>query len=348
MNEMHAPICAFALKDSDRKSLCRSSSGGAFAVFARACLAQGGIVYGASMHKDGIVRQTRVENLRDLALLQGSKYVRSEIEGSFSDCIDDLHAGKEVLYSGLPCQISALRAVVNRSGLTDEEKRHLLCVDLICHGAPEQKVFTAYLSWLSGKMHADDGIDSFLFRTKEYGWGASFYRYSYEKDGVSKSCSGSAGDDPYCFAFSRGVINHPGCYKCPFARKERIGDITIGDYWGIRRKMPDFYDSMGVSAVLVNSREGRDFFFDRCASQCDWRESTFEDIAEFQVNLSGPTNRTDSDRQIYRDVIESINAGDYTTAFEKLLPIDNSRSAKIRRLLPRSVLRLLYGLKNGR
>lgn len=52
----------------------------------------------------------------------------------------------------------------------------------------------------------------------------------------------------------------PSCYSCPYKDINHPGDITIADYWGIDNAAPGFNDDKGVSLVLINSDEGKNFF----------------------------------------------------------------------------------------
>jgi len=47
------------------------------------------------------------------------------------------------------------------------------------------------------------------------------------------------------------------CYHCPFARLERTGDITIADYWGVKKLHPEFPNiSKGMSLFVSNTEKG--------------------------------------------------------------------------------------------
>lgn len=35
------------------------------------------------------------------------------------------------------------------------------------------------------------------------------------------------------------------CYKCPFAQEKRVGDLTIGDYWGVEKFSPEVMEENG-------------------------------------------------------------------------------------------------------
>ncbi len=40
--------------------------------------------------------------------------------------------------------------------------------------------------------------------------------------------------------FLDGDIYRENCYQCPYAKRERTGDFTIGDYWGIEKSTQNF------------------------------------------------------------------------------------------------------------
>ena len=47
------------------------------------------------------------------------------------------------------------------------------------------------------------------------------------------------------------------CYECLWKGSRRASDLTVADFWGIDRVLPQMNDNRGVSAVLVNSEKGR-------------------------------------------------------------------------------------------
>lgn len=63
--------------------------------------------------------------------------------------------------------------------------------------------------------------------------------------------------DPYYNAFLGCKTYRESCYYCKFANKNRVGDITLADYWGIQKFHPEFFDENGVSLVLVNTEKGK-------------------------------------------------------------------------------------------
>lgn len=341
---LKAPLRAIALRNLDNSSLSLSASGGAFPVLARAVIEQGGVVFGASLLEDGKVKHVCAQTLDELIPIQGSKYVCSDVANTFSTCAEFLQSGVKVLYSGTPCQIAGLRANLARRFGGEAGFDGLICVDLICHGTPKQTLFQSYLKWLAAKHSADDGIHGYEFRNKRMGWGL-YYCYHYYRAGKKYEVLGQAGDDPYYSAFAKGIIYRKCCYRCPFARIERIGDFTIGDYWGLEKYHPDFFDTRGVSAVLINSAKADDFFMTLCSEKCAWIETRVENIVAQNGNLTGPTKRSEEQAKLANDVEKAVAAGDYEKAFGQLLKPHLSVKAKVRRALPWRVVRALHALR---
>lgn len=342
---LHEQRRAFAFTDGDRKSLERSASGGAFAALARQVLREGGIVFGAAAEDDGLVHQISIRSAEELSRLQGSKYAWSRPEGTFTECIGYLKEGRTVLYTGTPCQIAGVRSCVEKSELTEEQKGNLVTCDLICHGTPRTELYQAYIAWLSKRHDADNGIHSYRFRTKEYGWGLYYYYY-YFRNGTKHEVRGGAGDDPYYFAFSRAAIYRHACYQCRYARRERTGDLTLGDYWGVRKNTPEAYDPQGVSAVIVNTHKGEDLLL-KAAVGCSITEVPYEKISEQQTNLNRPSRRSMEDEEIAKQIELRLKSGDTDDIFDRLLPIDQGRNARLRRMLPPFLLKIIYRLRSN-
>lgn len=345
LDDMRAyPRRAMALQDRDLQSLRSSASGGAFAVLARAVLERGGAVFGAAIFDGGTVCHVCIRSIEKLIDLQGSKYVESNVGETYNECANLLASGIEVLYSGTPCQIAGLRTFLAKVLPQKFYEDKLLCVDLICHGTPKQELFKAYIDWLSEKKIADDGIHGYSFRSKLMGWGL-YYHYCYFRKGKRLEELGPARDDPYYSAFSKGLIYRRCCYKCPFAKLERVADFTIGDYWGIEQVHPDFYDSRGVSAVLMNTTKAEAFFDERCADKCKWTSSSVEEIAMRNANLLKPTERSAEDENLATKVEQAVASGDFEMAFGKLLDPKLSMAAKIRKALPWRIARTLSKIR---
>lgn len=53
--------------------------------------------------------------------------------------------------------------------------------------------------------------------------------------------------------FMDGDCYRESCYKCAYANTSRVGDLTVGDFWGIAKSHPSFNSPKGVSSVLTKT-----------------------------------------------------------------------------------------------
>lgn len=307
------PLMSLAVRDRDDMELVVSASGGAFAAAARMILQRGGVVIGAAYHDDMTVGHFIVERLENLHKVQSSKYVQSNTEATYSQVKALLINGREVLYSGTPCQIGGLRAYLRK------EYANLYTMDLICHGVASPKLFAKYLIWLGGKMKGK--IIGYDFRDKSCGWGLDY---------MSKTKTKPSTLDPYYYHFLEGTTYRECCYRCNYCTKERVGDITIGDYWGVEKEHPEFYSAKGVSCFLVNSEKGMRLW-NLIKSEFYFLESTFEQVARANHNLSHPTKRTSRRDSIYLH-IDDMDVNEY---FATQLAIPFNLKARVKLLLPK-------------
>lgn len=256
--EKKMPIQSYACISKDKKSI-HSSSGAIFPQIAYEILRRGGYVFGAAYNDDFSVCHCAVSDKADLTKLQGSKYVKSDVADSFEKAIDYLKKEKWVLYSGTPCQIAALNKFIKNEVSTDK----LITVDIICHGTPYSKLFTDYIAFLEKSKGGK--ITSFNFRSKKFG-SKHVGEYILEKKNKSKKYMLYSDESSYYSFFLKGYIYNNSCYECPYASGDRSGDITLGDFWGIRYEMPQFFknnnlsETESISAVMVNTNKGMELF----------------------------------------------------------------------------------------
>ena len=267
------PLVA-AARSTSRWVLENSSSGGLFFELARATIAAGGVVYGCAHDERLHARHIRCDTLGACEACMGSKYVQSDMGDVFVRVRSDLEEGREVLFSGTPCQAAAVRAFIGENPL-------LVTVDIICHGTPSPGVFEAWLTDLE-KMKGKK-ILRYDHRPKNKGW-QHLERITWE-DGTIDQDSNLGVAWKYLFYGDRML--RPSCYRCPFTTIKRPSDITIGDYWKIdQTDAADIAGELGISAVLINSETGKGLF-DRADLLS--KASSIEDVIPGNPMLTRPT-----------------------------------------------------------
>ena len=60
--------------------------------------------------------------------------------------------------------------------------------------------------------------------------------------------------------FLSDIYLRPSCYECKCKNGVSHSDLTIADFWGIDRLMPDFDDDKGIGLALVNTVKGKQIF----------------------------------------------------------------------------------------
>lgn len=265
-----------------------SSSGGMFSEIASVILKQNGSVFGAAFDSNFQLQHIQVRSSESLHQLRGSKYLQSDTLDTYTQVHQLLKDGHEVYYTGTPCQIAGLKLFLRRS------YSNLMTSDLICHGVPSQKFFDAYRSYLEQKHNGH--LEQFSFRDLA-GWSPSDnYRINGRKHRFLTYES-----QPYRYAFLQGMINRPACYQCPFTQTRRTGDITIADFWGIQRFVPQIDTRQGVSLILVNTEKG-ERILQQLLPQITIYPSRIEDAAVENGNLTHQTLKHSLRDKIYTEL----------------------------------------------
>lgn len=238
-----------ACYSKDEKIRKNASSGGIFELLARDIIAEGGVVFGAAFDENLTLKHMQADNIKDLRKLTKSKYIQSDINGSFLKVKEILLSNKKVLFVGAPCQVSALITFLGKPYV------NLLTVDFICHGVPSNKMFKSYKESVEKK--TDGKMIEFNFRVKNDSI-KHIHGYSYiiKKDDEIKLKRGMFFDNPFYLGFKKYLFLRPSCYSCKYATPDRVSDITLADFWGIEEYLPELDFSKGVSMVLVNSEKG--------------------------------------------------------------------------------------------
>ena len=107
--------------------------------------------------------------------------------------------------------------------------------------------------------------------------------------------------DPYYKTFLSALDYREVCYNCKYANEKRISDITIADYWGIKKEHPDFFDEKGVSAVLVNTNKGKKYF-KIVEEKMITIKTTLNKVSNQNQNLKRPSERKEIRDNIYKDI----------------------------------------------
>ncbi len=261
-------VKCFAAKSRNDNIQMKSSSGGIFSHLALSVIHDNGVVYGACMENFS-VKHIRISNEKELDKILGSKYVQSNIEFVFKEILEDLNAGKAVLFSGTPCQIMGLRSFLKN------DYDNLYCVSVMCHGVMNDFVLDKRIK--SFEDFYDTNITDIKFRSKKNGWEKASIEYL--SDRINKVYHFN--DDPLMFLYLNNYVLRESCYSCSAKGLKGNGaDIILGDYWGVNVVHNDMFDSNGVSCIIIKTDKGRKLF-DDISDELIITETKYEDIIKY-------------------------------------------------------------------
>ncbi len=325
-----------AVKNRNEDERMASSSGGVFVALAKKVIDQGGVVFGAVFDENWEVKHTYAESMGGVRPMMGSKYVQSRIGDTFRQAEKFLKDGRKVLFTGSPCQITALHNYLRK------DYPNLLSVDFLCHGVPSPGVWRRYLdevldrsarraaagknTVLSSSLKSLPVITGIEFRDKTlHGW----QKYSFVVRGASASKADKNSvllsdihyDNPFMKGFLADVYLRPSCYRCKCKNGVSHSDLTIGDFWGISQLIPDFDDNKGISLLLINTDKGK-FVFENL--EMEVHKETYDSVKNnggFNENVR-PHLKRELFFQKYQnedDIVKTINEILEISIYKKIL-----------------------------
>lgn len=233
----------YCVQYKNKEFLSNATSGGIIAALSESIIKLGGAVIGVKYDcaNEG-ASWVAVEDMCQLPSIQGSKYFQIPLTKSVYELVKNKLKDKRVLFIGTPCQVAAMVKVAGCD--------NLITVDLVCGGVASpllEKKYIDYISRCTGeKVRRHD------FRKKVFGWSQNYCARIELQNGAESCYKGY--EDLFNYAYNSGNLMRESCYNCQFTRKERVGDFTVGDAWGIKpESIKEFDIHEGASLVLVNS-----------------------------------------------------------------------------------------------
>lgn len=246
------PQQSYAYVNLNAESRLQSASSGAFEALCMAFLQEEGnySIYGCELDDNLQAKHCSICDIKEIYKFKKSKYLQSKIDNEYISILRELKKGKKVIFSGTPCQVAALNKFLKK------DFENLFTIDFVCHGVPNQKIFSRYIEELEKKNRAK--VKKYIFRNKRkirQEWNNLGVRIDFSN---GKSVEFEAEEDLYMTGFLSGLFNRDSCYKCKFASLKRISDVTIGDFWGIDKVYPELSESKtnGTSLIMCNTLKG--------------------------------------------------------------------------------------------
>lgn len=272
----------------DSKMSKGTSSGGIFSVIAKNVLENEGIVIGAAFNKNNELYHIAVNKNEDLDRLKGSKYLQSDLNNIFHYIKENINQ-KKILFVGVPCQVAGLKAFLQR------DYKNLICIDLICHGVPSPKLFEKYLKELEELKK--DKIVMYNFRDKSTGWDTYSNTIIFEREKVKEPNT----KNKYMRIFLSNAPLRESCFNCNFKLGNKYSDITLGDFWGVKKYYPEMYNKKGVSAVIINTENGTDIF-EKIKDELEYKPCKIDEIINGNPSLTESARYYGKRLDFFRDL----------------------------------------------
>lgn len=295
------PECYAVWAEKDIRE--KSSSGGMFTVLALDVLDKKGVVIGAAWNDKFHVEHIIIDSEKELYRLRSSKYIQSYISDTLLQQVKCmLEAGRYVLFSGCPCQVAGLKNFLGR------DYDNLLTVDVVCHGVPSPLALDIFVSEVANGRK----IKRIDFRDKKYfGW-QTITAFEFES---GENYVKNYAESPWHKAFANGIFLRECCAQCKYAKTQRVGDITLGDFWQIHKIEPKCNDWRGTGLVLLNTKKGA-LIFNQLRNKLKLCEQmNLQDELPFNGQLRAPAKITPLRREFFKYLTTNksfLKAMDYT------------------------------------
>lgn len=265
-------IKSLSIYSKDKSVLSSCTSGGVAYHLSREAINQKFSVVGVTYdYEQDIAKHITVDNINDLELLKGSKYVQSYSVDAFRSIFLRKNKEKKYLIVGTPCQIAGVR---NLAKLKRVDTNHIY-VDFFCHGVPSYNLWNKYVAYQKNK-HGLSALSRVLFRDKRNGWHS--FTLSFKDNSKEITSELDKNDFFYKFFLHNKCLNK-ACYEsCKFKNLNSVADIRIGDLWGSKYAQ----NNEGVSGVLIYTDKGYNLI-NSCSNEIVKNIENLSNITESQL-----------------------------------------------------------------
>lgn len=224
-------VWLYASKDEAAK--LKSSSGAACFALGERTLEVGGYVAGCVWDE----RLRAVHGIGDsldwLRRTQGSKYVQSDVGMTYREALKQLRQGKRVLFTGTPCQATAMHNIAANSG-DREIRERLIIVGVICHGVASPKAWESFKEYTEHRENSPLVAVNFRDKNRE-GYKKSYCRYDYA-DGRSTYLPTYLPSPLYHSKYIEATLVYnlalrSSCSHCDCKGINRGIDLIVGDWY---------------------------------------------------------------------------------------------------------------------
>lgn len=288
----NARIYGAKAKKEYEGEILKSASAGVFYFLAKHIIDNGGYIFGAVFDENHAVRHICGKSLDDIARMQNSKYVQSDMTAVF-DCIKTILKSNNkapILFCGTPCQCLGLKSFLGK------DYDNLFLVDIVCHGVPSPLAFRKYLKYLERTKR--EKLEDYQFRYKYKGWNYHGYMSSYVK---FNNHYWPTVIDPYMSSFLKMNDYRESCYTCQYNTQRKASDISLADFSGVREIASEFFSKAGCSEIFVHTAKGN-YLLDCISRYMDYIPLDTNQLTGYNTILKKQRVRPKIRDLIYQDI----------------------------------------------
>ena len=152
-------------------------------------------------------------------------------------------------------------------------------------------------------------------------------------------------ESSYYQLFLNRYTYRENCYTCPYAFKNRPGDITVGDFWNIDLIHPELFSEKepiincdnGVSVLVINSKKGQELM-KRYGQDIELYPSEYNKVAEYNRQMLRPSEKP-KDYEEFRRIMNNDYSEIEKWYQHKMMPICIKRA--IRQMIPSRIKKVI-------
>lgn len=328
--ELHKSTNVYAAWSNDEIQRISSASGGVAYELYKHIINTGGVGAGVTLDEKGC-HFILIKNEDDISRTKNSKYVFVDADGIYRQIKNRLSKGQKVLFIGLPCHVAGLYSYLRG------KNEGLYTVDIICHGLAPYEYLRQHISGIEKRNIKK--VKNISFRNPSFGTGNYTFTLSDEENRIFYSKKVKS-NDAYQLGYHHALIYRENCYQCKYARQERVGDLTIGDFSGLGREKPFSYERGNLNCVLCNTDKGNQLIEDT-KDAISYVERPREEAFNYERQLNSPSVRhkhIDTFHRIYsrtQSFRKATNGSLWNDRLNVLMDADNIAKWTIR--LPKRI-----------
>lgn len=288
VDEAKGYVCK-SINDEIRKN---SSSGGVFFHLASSFIAAGGYVCGCLYDQNFMPQHVLTNDLDVVKQMMGSKYVQSDLGECLIEMKKVLNENKKVLFSGVPCQVAAVKAIVKKN------LNNLLLVGVVCHGSISRELWKSYLA--VEEQHGK--IQSVTMRDKSKGWLNYGLRIRFQNGLEYITFRKQNGYFLKCY--TDGIMERDRCLSCNYKGNRIFSDILLGDGWGMDKVFPELDDQYGISSVICLTEKGTTVLED-ISDKIEMRKINVQTILKCNQRIISSPQENIERRKFHREYMKA-------------------------------------------